>query len=328
MTSVARALDIQTRQKKGTILIVQTFKRLLVIVDPDNEADYSVERAILLAFYYKASVRLIMHKPNAQTQQDMLVRERTRQLLAEQHQRVDEYYQSQLDKCLNRFSTQGIEAQARLGHDKNGDAWMQAQIQDYQPDLVIKSIQDQSRLSRILITSTDWKLVTSCPCPLLLVKAQPWHDSGCIMAAVDPMHSKAQQSQLDHLLLNTTVNLANRVQLNAKVFHSYLPDISNMFPKVINADEYIQEIRQQHLQSLRPLLAEHGLQEDALCLKRGNLIRTLSQVIRQEKVNILVLGALSRNFVEKAIIGSTAEKILHDTSCDVLVMKHITGSKA
>ena len=284
MTSVARALDIQTRQKKGTILIVQTFKRLLVIVDPDNEADYSVERAILLAFYYKASVRLIMHKPNEQTQQDMLVRERT--------------------------------------------AWMQAQIQDYQPDLVIKSIQDQSRLSRILITSTDWKLVTSCPCPLLLVKAQPWHDSGCIMAAVDPMHSKAQQSQLDHLLLNTTVNLANRVQLNAKVFHSYLPDISNMFPKVINADEYIQEIRQQHLQSLRPLLAEHGLQEDALCLKRGNLIRTLSQVIRQEKVNILVLGALSRNFVEKAIIGSTAEKILHDTSCDVLVMKHITGSKA
>jgi nucleotide-binding universal stress UspA family protein len=32
--------------------------------------------------------------------------------------------------------------------------------------------------------------------------------------------------------------------------------------------------------------------------------------------------------VEKAIIGSTAEKILHDTSCDVLVMKHIAGGSA
>ena len=307
---------------------MQTFKRLLVVVDPDNEADYSVERAILLAFNYKATVRLIMHNPNAEAQHEMMVRERTRQLLQEQYAQAAEHYQAVLEKCVNRFTAQGIETQARLGQDKNGDAWIQAQIQDFQPDLVIKSIQDQSRLSRILITSTDWKLVTTCPCPLLLVKAQPWHDNGAIMAAIDPMHVKAQQTQLDHLLLDTTVNLARRVQLNAIAFHSYLPDISSFFPKVINADEYIQEIRQQHLQKLRPLLAEHDLSEDALRLKRGNLIRTLCQVIDQEKVNILVLGALSRNFVEKAIIGSTAEKILHDTHCDVLVMKHIAGKKA
>jgi len=31
---------------------------------------------------------------------------------------------------------------------------------------------------------------------------------------------------------------------------------------------------------------------------------------------------LSRNVVESAIVGSTAEKILYDTPCDVLVMKH------
>lgn len=307
---------------------MHTFKRLLVIVDPDNETDYSVERAILLAFNYKATVRLIMHNPHAEAQHEMMVRERTRQLLQEQYSQAAEHYQALLDKCLSRFTTQGIEAQSRFGQDKNGDAWIQAQIQDFQPDLVIKSIQDQSRLSRILITSTDWKLVTTCPCALLMVKAQPWHDNGSIMAAIDPMHAKAEQTQLDHYLLSTTVNLAARVQLNTVAFHSYLPDISTMFPKVINADEYIQEIRQQHLQKLRPLLSEHDVSEDDLRLKRGNLIRTLSQVIDQEQVNILVLGALSRNFVEKAIIGSTAEKILHDTRCDVLVMKHITGNNA
>lgn len=304
------------------------FKRLLVIVDPDNDADYSVERAILLAFYYKATVRLIMHPADAEYHQDLMVRERTRQLLQEQHQHVREHHQALLDRHLDRFRTQGIEAEARIGYESNEHAWIQAQIQDFQPDLVIKSIQDQSRLSRILITSTDWKLVTTCPSPLLLVKAQPWHDDGAIMAAVDPMHAKASQSQLDHHLLDTAVNLAERVQLNTLAFHSYLPDISHLFPKVINADEYIQEIRQQHLQKLSPLLAEHGLNEDALRLKRGNIIRTLSQVIDKEHVNILVLGALSRNFVEKAIIGSTAEKILHDTSCDVLVMKHIAGGSA
>lgn len=312
-------------EQQGINLIVQTFKRLLVIVDPDNEADYSIERAILLAFNYKATVRLIMHPPSDDINQDLMVRERTRQLLLEQQQNAKEHYQERLDAGLARFRTQGIEAESRTGHDNNPDAWIQAQIQDFQPDLVIKSIQDQSRLSRILITSTDWKLVTNCPCALLLVKAQPWHNDGSIMAAIDPMHAKAQQSQLDHLLLDTAINLAERVQLNVIAFHSYLPDISHLFPKVINADEYIQEIRQQHLQKLYPLLAEHGLDKEALRLKRGNLIRTLSQVIHKEHVNILVLGALSRNFVEKAIIGSTAEKILHDTSCDVLVMKHITG---
>ena len=76
------------------------------------------------------------------------------------------------------------------------------------------------------------------------------------------------------------------------------------------------------------LLAQNGVAMMTVLVDR---IFTISMVrpdgISQEQVNILVLGALSRNFVEKAIIGSTAEKILHDTSCDVLVMKHIAGSK-
>jgi universal stress protein E len=53
----------------------------------------------------------------------------------------------------------------------------------------------------------------------------------------------------------------------------------------------------------------------------GDLIKTLLLCIRKDRANILVLGALSRNVVESAIVGSTAEKILYDTPCDVLIMK-------
>ena len=75
-------------------------------------------------------------------------------------------------------------------------------------------------------------------------------------------------------------------------------------------------------QLLIALMADgHVLHEGAPGLGKTLLVRSLAQCVRKKKTNVLVLGALSRNVVERAIVGSTAEKILYDTPCDVLIMK-------
>lgn len=68
-------------------------------------------------------------------------------------------------------------------------------------------------------------------------------------------------------------------------------------------------------------MAEHGLAEDKLELSRGELAPDLVRYLKSSNANLLVIGALSRNFLERAIVGNTAEKILEDCPCDVLVMK-------
>ncbi len=306
----------------GASKIVKNLKKLLVIVDPDIDSDFVIERAILLAFYGKSRVLLLMNKANVLPQPSDVTPGLASRFFRTQKQLFTEHYQSRLTALKARFETQGIETETYFSTDKNGADVILGKIREFEPDMTLKSVQKQSALSRILITNTDWKLVKSCPSPLLLVKARPWAEDGAIMASVDPLHSKAEQNQLDHLLLDTTVTLAKSLQLNARVFHCYFPDLSAMFPKVVDAEDYVREVRTIHWGRVHSLITAHGLTDDQVTMTRGDLIKTLLQTIRKDRANVLVLGALSRNVVENAIIGSTAEKILYDTPCDVLIMKH------
>ncbi|MEX0738704.1 MAG: universal stress protein [Pseudohongiella sp.] len=301
---------------------MENLKKLLVIVDPDNDSDFVIERAILLAFYGKAQVLLIMNKANVLPQNNDVNPGLASRFFRAQKQSFLEHYQNRLAALKTRFETQGIDTETFFSAEKNDAAVILEKIREFQPDMTLKSVQKKSALSHILITNTDWKLVRNCPSPLLLVKARPWFEDGAVLSAVDPLHSKAQQNQLDHLLLDTTVRLARSLQLSARVFHCYFPDLSSMFPKVVDAEAYVREVRAIHWDKIKTLVSEHGVSEDQVTMTRGDLIKTLLQTIRKDRANILVLGALSRNAVESAIIGSTAEKILYDTPCDVLIMKH------
>tara|TARA_R100001039_G_scaffold38573_2_gene40556 strand:- start:495 stop:1406 length:912 start_codon:yes stop_codon:yes gene_type:complete len=300
---------------------VKSLKKLLVIVDPDNDSDFVIERAILLAFNSRAQVLLFMNKANVLPQDSGVQPGLASRFFRTQKQLFLEHYQSRLAALQTRFEVQGIDTDTYFTSDKNSAAVILRKIREFKPDMTLKSVQNQSALSRILITNTDWKLVKNCPSPLLLVKARAWAEDGAIMAAVDPLHSKAQQNQLDHLLLDTTAGLAASLQLNTRVFHCYFPDLSSMFPKVMDAEDYVREVRDTHWTRVRALIADYDLSDDQVSMTRGDLIKTLLQTIRKDRVNILVLGALSRNVVESAIVGSTAEKILYDTPCDVLIMK-------
>lgn len=315
-------MGADNNQAASGVAVVNKMGKILVIVDPDNDKDFVIERAILLAFYYRAQVLLLMNKPNVLDQQDAGSGSLTSRFFSSQKKLFTEHYQAKLNALKERFEAQGISAETQFSADKNSAAMLLRKIREFKPDITLKSVQQQGRLARILITNTDWKLVKNCPYPLLLVKAQPWSEDGAVMASVDPMHSKAQQNELDHLLLETAASLAKSMQLNTRVFHCYFPDMSTMFPKVTGADTYLRKVKDAHWQKLCELIREHDITEHDVIMARGDVAKTLNHVVKREKVNILVLGALSRNVVEQAIVGSTAEKILYDTPCDVLVMKH------
>jgi len=297
---------------------VKDINNLLVIIDPDIEDDFVIERARLIASAYRPKVQLYLNKPNASAEKTA-----TRRFISRFFRPGEKLFSRQRLKAIKQqFIDLGVEVETEFSAERNTAESILRRIQQHQPDLVLKSVQRQSALARILITNTDWRLIKSSPVPLLLVKSRHWASDGSIMAAVDPLHAKSAQNQLDHLLLDTASSLAQKLSLTTRVFHCYFPDLNAMFPKVIDAHEYIQEVKARHVVRIEELLKQHDMTMDNVILTRGDLVRTLQHSIQREKTNILVLGALSRNFVERTIVGSTAEKMLYDTSCDVLAMRN------
>lgn len=301
---------------------MEYINNLLVIIDPDIDDDFVVERARLLAAAYRPRVHLYINKPNAITPDNNATRSLTSRLFRTRERQFSMHYRDRLTAIQQEFEALDIQAEAEFSAERHTADAILSRIRKHKPDLVLKSVHRQSTLARILITNTDWHLIKSSPAPLLLVKSRQWASDGSIMAAVDPLHAKAAQNQLDHLLLDTASSLAQHLGLKTRVFHCYFPDLSAMFPKVIDANDYIQEVRERHTVKIEELLKQHDMSMDDVILTRGDLVRTLQHCIQREKTNILVLGALSRNFVERTIIGSTAEKMLYDTSCDVLAMRN------
>jgi nucleotide-binding universal stress UspA family protein len=78
--------------------------------------------------------------------------------------------------------------------------------------------------------------------------------------------------------------------------------------------------RRSILERARRLVGSHHL--DAKVLERvGQPTEVLVDVALEHSAELLVVGARGRNYVARALRGSTAENVVRDTPCDVLVVR-------
>ena len=49
------------------------------------------------------------------------------------------------------------------------------------------AIDTRSRVARLVLSHTDYRLIEACPCPMLLIKTMRPYSRPCVLAAVDPL---------------------------------------------------------------------------------------------------------------------------------------------
>jgi nucleotide-binding universal stress UspA family protein len=64
-----------------------------------------------------------------------------------------------------------------------------------------------------------------------------------------------------------------------------------------------------------------------LIFRAGELWQTMSEIIHEEKIDLIVSGTHGRTGIEKALLGSTAEEIFRKASCPVLTVGSSVSSK-
>lgn len=298
-----------------------TIDSILVIVDPTVEHDFVIDRARAIVTRNKASIRFFINTSNTLTQHSYAYEGMDGHFLEKQRVLFVEHYQKILAELVDEFTALGVNATSAFTEEHNLAEAILAEIRTYGPDLVLKSTHHHSVFRKSIITNTDWRLIRKCTKPLLLVKPRSWFDDGSVVASVDPLHAKAEQSKLDHRLIETAENIARAFQQTARVFHCYFPFVGTMFPTATETTEQMQELKKRHETRLNELLTSHSIAPENVELARGDLVPSLIHFLESCRANTLVIGALSRNILERAIVGNTAEKILDDCPCDVLIIK-------
>lgn len=76
------------------------------------------------------------------------------------------------------------------------------------------------------------------------------------------------------------------------------------------------------LDGVRAQLADSGVEHEVRRLVRGREpADELIDVAEEMKADLIVIGLRRRSYVGKLILGSNAERILHDAPCPVLAVK-------
>ena len=191
------------------------------------------------------------------------------------------------------------------------------------PDLVVAESHRHSRIARWFLANSDWDLIRECPCPVWFVKQERLPARPLILTAVDPSHAHAKPSGLDDRLLRAAG--AVKDQLGGRVVIVHVQDTGGLGAPTVLA----------HMANARALVvASEAATEAVDRLAKRHRVAAANEIVRtgvpaqaiagtakEMKADLLVMGAVSRSGLSHVHIGNTAEAVIDDVNCDVLIVK-------
>ncbi len=289
---------------------METPRHILVIIDPTAAQQPALARARQLAHAFDASLELFV----CYTARDQELR----------------LGNVALDGMLKELREAGIECSADVAREAALHTGIVRKVLRSAPSLVVKDTHPHTLLRRSWVANTDWQLIRLCPAPLLFVRPGSWGGAPKIAAAVDVAPPGEKPAELDHGLLSAaeTFALATNGQLHA--VHAYQP-VSELAANAtvravslaarVSPAQVIEDKEAMVRYDFAALLATHRVRRERRHLIAASPADALLGFVRQNAIDLLVMGAYSRGWVYNVFVGSTTERILDLLPCDVLVIK-------
>jgi universal stress protein E len=197
-------------------------------------------------------------------------------------------------------------------------------VRQTRPDMVVKTTRHDSTLTRALFNFADWNLIRNCPCPVMLVKGRDVWETRRIVACVDPAHIHNHAETLDDAIIETAQMLAYRLHGELHVFHSIeiLPEpaFHILHPESSYVD-YERATADEHADLVEDLIRRFGIGGSRVHYAVGRPAETLPAFASAMQASLVVMGGVAKGTLELLFEGNTAEKVLDDLNCDVLVVK-------
>jgi universal stress protein E len=191
--------------------------------------------------------------------------------------------------------------------------------------VLIKALEHESLLSRLMFTPLDIHLLRECPIPLHFVSHMHYPLPRKIVAAVDPFHCDDRYADFNDRILREASKLA--ATCNAQLDVIYAHDLSS-----ISADEFgfsngsaffssskAKTLFDAQADSFRELSERNGIAPQNQHMIMGNPAKVLSSYAEAYDTDVIVMGRVGHRAMER-LIGSTVEQLLYKMPCSVWVV--------
>jgi universal stress protein E len=297
---------------------MKAIERILVVCDPAMQESPALHRGIQLAKRSGAELQLCIFDYDSEIE---LAGSR---VSSEVMRRAQKQFIDEKMGWLVKQAASCVESGLRVDCDavwapKLHEAIV-AKTLESKPDLVIKDVQQQSGLKRILFLPRDWKLVRFCPAPLMLVFPGSDHLPRQIVAAVDAWEEIPDPAPLNTAVIDTSLRMGLYcdAEVHVATAFPYSPTTGRSYPPLAAA---IADAERSHTQAFHELAERLQVPKNRRHLMTGEPATMLADLVTRNRTELLVMGTHFRSGWDRLFLGSTAETILNHVQCDVLLLK-------
>jgi universal stress protein E len=230
-----------------------------------------------------------------------------------------------LERIADMFREQSVIARCSVRWDYPAYEAVVRQVLRHRIDLLVVPARGTGDIGLQTLHYRESRLIETCPCPLLLLKSSEAYARGPIVAAVDPMHACEAPDEVDEGVIEAAKTLSySLTEAPVHLCHADVPQrIATGVPggAVSSCSEQQRTRRHRVYGRVRDLAERHDIPSANVRIVSGPVETTLPEFARTEHANVIVMGALSRAYPQRALLGHKAERVLDAVSCDVLVIK-------
>lgn len=193
--------------------------------------------------------------------------------------------------------------------------------EDPEFDLVVINTRGRTGLSRVLLGSVAEKIVRQAPCPVLVTREQP--EAGPfrhVLCPIDFSESSRRATELAATIVDpggAGITLLHAIEL--PITYSNLTPIRNLTGDV---EKHAKELLDEWAGELRAKTSVPV----ATLLRTGNPVaQTLAALDDDPAFDVVVTGSHGRTGLQRALLGSVAEKIVRHAPGAVLVARSRGG---
>ena len=230
----------------------------------------------------------------------------------------------QLDSLVSPLREKGINVETKVLVGKTSVAiTRQASSGNY--DLVMTPSKGQHSRNSGPLGQTAKGLLRNCPSAVWLVAAtgptRPRHILGC----VDTSSEHAIDSELNEKILETGSSLSGSYNAELSIVHAWRMQDEAMLSTRLKSEavaRYIDRDREYRKERFEEFLKQHSsFHPQRGHLVEGRTLDVLASFVKENKVDLVVMGTVGRSGVAGMVIGNTAERLLDEIECSILALK-------
>ena len=235
------------------------------------------------------------------------------------------HYQKRLEAIAASLRKQDLDVTICTAWDFPAWEAIVRHARKHKADLIVSECHAGRRLAPWLLHLTDWELLRTSPVPVLLVKSgATWEDLN-VLAAIDPAHRFAKPAKLDGRILNAAADFTAALGGTLHVAHSYVAVPAGAIPMAGASTPLVTAIAEGSLvrakADLKAAVEGTRIPRQRQHLVQGPPVQTIPRLAQELRCELVVMGAISRSGLKRALIGNTAERSLGSLTADVLVVK-------